>query len=369
MAQTSLAEVAPQAAAIPAPSAGRLQSLDAYRGLIMFVLVSNGLGISALNAYPRWQWLAAQFEHSDWTGITFWDLIQPAFTFMVGVAMPFALARRRRQGATTADLSRHVCWRALGLVLLSNLFSNFGEDHLQLQLINVLSQIAFGYVICFLILQMPRGWQAAMAVLLLVGQWLLFAMFPGPQGAFSQAGNIGQVVDRAVLGYNYSGAYVTINFLGNAVTILFGCWVGVLLRAGRSRAFTLGALAAAAAAAYLAGLALEPFNPVIKRLWTASFTCLSAAWVILAMMAFYWLIEIRGWRRWTFPFVVLGMNSIFIYGFWQVLNGWLDNGLATFTRRFAMLGAAGEIPHRVVVVAVMWGLCYWLYRRRIFFKL
>jgi hypothetical protein len=65
---------------------------------------------------------------------------------------------------------------------------------------------------------------------------------------------------------------------------------------------------------------------------------------------------------------VLGMNSIFVYGFWQLLGGWLDRGLVTFTKRFAFLGAAGEIPHRLVVLGVMWGLCYWLYRRRIFLK-
>ena len=346
----------------------RLLSLDAYRGLIMFILVSNGLGISALAAYPGWRWLAGQFEHSEWTGITFWDLIQPAFTFMVGVAMPFALARRRSEGASFGDQLRHVCWRAFLLIVLSNLFSNFGEDHLQLQLINVLSQIAFGYVICFLILQLRAAWQVVAALLLLGIQWGVFAMFPGPQGAFSATGNIGQVIDRAALGYTYSGYYVTINFLGNAVTILFGCWTGLLLRARQSHAFTFKVLAAAIAGACMLGLALEPFNPVIKRLWTASFTFLSVAWVIAVMMALYWLIDVRGWKRWTWPFVVLGVNSIFIYGFWQLLGGWLDRGLVVFTKRFAFLGAAGEIPHHLVVLGVMWGLCYWLYRRQIFLK-
>lgn len=346
----------------------RLVSLDVYRGLIMFILVSNGLGISALAVYPDWQWLAAQFEHSEWTGITFWDLIQPAFTFMVGVAMPFSLARRQAEGASFADLARHVFWRALLLVALSNLFSNFGEDHLQLQLINVLSQIAFGYVICFLILRLRPAWQVVAAVLLLGVQWGLFALFPGPQGPFSQVGNIGQVIDRTVLGYTYGGYYVTINFLGNAVTVLFGCWTGLLLRARRAPAFTLKAFTAGAAAACLLGVALEPFNPVIKRLWTASFTFASAVWVIAIMAVLFWVVDVRGWKKWTFPFVVLGMNAIFVYGFWQLLGGWLDRGLVVFTRRFAFLGAAGEIPHHLVVLAVMWGLCYWLYRRQIFLR-
>jgi predicted acyltransferase len=315
------------------------------------------------------RWLADQVEHSAWTGITFWDLIQPAFTFMVGVAMPFAFASRRAKGATTADLFRHVCWRALVLVVLSNLFSTFGSDEpLRLQLINVLSQIAFGYVLCFLILQLPFKGQVVAAVALLAGQWLLFVAFPGPDGPFSQVGNIGQVIDRAVLGYTYSGFYVTINFIGNAVTILFGCWAGLLLRSGRSQRSILFILAASVVLAALAGLVLEPFNPNIKRLWTASFAFSSASWVIAMLLLLYWVVEVRGWRRWTSPFIVVGMNSIFIYSFWQLLGGWLDTGLAAYTRRFSALGPAGEIPHRLVVFAAMWGLCYWLYRRRIFFK-
>ena len=127
----------------------------------MLLLVSQGFGLASLAAYPDFAWIARQVEHAEWTGITCWDLIQPAFTFMVGVAMPFALERRRAQGATFTDLARHVCWRAMVLVLLSNLFSNFGEARLRFELINVLSQIAFGYVICFLVLQVPRGWQVA----------------------------------------------------------------------------------------------------------------------------------------------------------------------------------------------------------------
>ena len=202
------------------------------------------------------EWLADQFEH-PLTGITFWDLIQPAH---VHVGSASVRADWRRRTAHVRFLFVHLP-RALMLIALSNLFSNFGEDRVQLQLINVLSQIAFGYVICFLILQLQPAWQVASGVLLLAVQWALFAMFPGPQGAFSHVGNIGQVIDRAVLGYTYQGYYVTINFIGNAVVILFGCWTGLLLRARRPPAVTLKALGAATVAACLIGLALSPFNP------------------------------------------------------------------------------------------------------------
>jgi predicted acyltransferase len=351
-------------------AAGRLVSLDAYRGCIMLLLVSHGLGFSAFANYPGFEWLARQVEHAAWEGVTFWDLIQPAFTFMVGVAMPFAFARRQQQGATRSDLFRHVAWRALVLILLSNILSNFGgKPRPTLQLINVLCQIAFGYFLCFLILQMRWKWQAVSAAALLAGHWILFAAFPGPDGPFSKTGNIGAVIDQAILGYTYPGYYTTINFVGNAVTILFGCWAGMLLLRDGSHAYRLKVLGAAAAAAFIIGLALEPVNPMVKRLWTASFTFFSAGWVILMLAAFYWLVEVRGMRRWTFPFLVLGMNSIFIYSFSQVLHGWLNRGIGTFTGRFWYLGPLGEIPQNLAVLAAMWGMCYWLYKRKIFFRI
>jgi len=349
---------------------GRLVSLDAYRGFIMLLLVSEGFGIGALQHYPRWAWLAAQVDHAPWEGCKFWDLIQPAFTFMVGVAMPFAFARRRSQGATQSDLFGHVAYRSFMLILLSNLYSNWGESRLSLQLINVLSQIAFGYMICYLIMRLRFSYQAVAGLAMLAGLWALFVIFPGPDGPWSQTGNIGAVIDLKVLGYNYSGYYTTINFVGNAVTILFGCWIGMLLRTSRSHADKLKVLGACAASGLVLGLALVPYNPMIKRLWTASFTFFSAGWVILMLMAFYWLIEVKGAKRWAFPFVVLGTNSIFIYSLGQIgIKGWLNSGLKNFTKDFRFLGDLGAIPQSILVLAVMWYMCYWLYRRKIFFKI
>ena len=355
-------------------AAGRLVSLDAYRGFIMLMLASSGFGLSVLASRPGWAWLAAQVDHAPWEGCTFWDLIQPAFTFMAGMAMPFALARRMANGDTTPKLFRHVAWRAFVLILLSNIYSNWGgsraRPHLVFQLINVLSQMAIGYVLCFLITRLPFWRQVAVAAAMLAGTWALFVMFPGPQGAFSQTGNIGQVIDQKLLGYNYSGYYTTINCIGNAVTILFGCWAGMLLQTTRSHAYKLKVLVACAAAGFALGLALQPFNPMVKRLWTASFTFFSAGWVILMLAAFYWVIEVKQSKRWAFPLLVLGMNSIFIYSLGQIgIKGWLDRGLRSFTGNFAFLGDLGAIPQHILVLAGMWYLCYWLYQRKIFLKI
>jgi predicted acyltransferase len=365
--QPAAVDAAPPPA--PAPAA-RLISLDAFRGFIMIVLAGSGFGLGVLKNYPAWTWLAWQFDHVPWEGCTFWDLIQPAFTFMVGVAMPLAFARRRQLGASDAEIFRHVLWRAFLLIVLSNLFSNWASTKpLKLQFINVLCQIAIGYVLCFLITRLPFRRQALAAAGILAGYTGLFFLFPGPDGPFSQSGNVGAVLDLRLLGYNYSGYYTTLNGIGNAMTILFGCWTGLLVQSSRSHMEKLKILALSAAACFLLGLALEPAIPMVKRLWTASFAFFSTGWVIVMLIPFYWIIEVRQSRRWAFPLVVVGMNSIFIYSLGQIgLKGWLDRGLTPFTGRFAFLGDLGIIPHQLVVLAAMWYACYWLYQRKIFLK-
>jgi len=335
----------------------------------MLLLVSNGFGLGVLEHYPDWAWLARQVDHAAWEGCTFWDLIQPAFTFMVGMAMPFSVARRVELGDSMQTVFKHVLWRAAVLILLSNLFSNWGSKNLHLQLINVLSQIAFGYVICFLVTRRRFRTQVVTGCLMLAGYWALFALFPGPNGVWSQTGNIGAVLDLKLLGYNYSGYYTTINFVGNAVTILFGCWAGELVRLERTDGYKLQVLGICAAGCFAVGLALSAVVPMVKRLWTPSFTFFSAGWVILMLMAFYWLIEVRGAKAWAFPFVVFGMNSIFAYGFGQIgLKGWLSRGLAAFTFNFSFLGDLGAIPQQVLVMGGIWWICYWLYWKRVFIR-
>jgi predicted acyltransferase len=356
---------------IVSPVSTRLLSLDAFRGLTMLLLISHGFGIyAALRNDPSAGWLANQFEHAAWVGCTLWDLIQPAFTFIVGAAMPLALGRRIQQGASRASVFRHVLWRALILIALSNVLSNWNSSRPPvLQLINVLCQIAFGYVVCFAIMQLRFRWQIAAALGLMVLHTGLFFAFPGPAGPFDPTGNIGAVIDRNVLGYNYSGNYTTINFLGNAITILFGVWTGMLLTSNRTHNERLRMLAGCAAASFVVGLLLAIWIPMVKRLWLPSFTFFSTGWVLLFVLALYWAVEVKNWRRWTFPAVVVGMNCIFIYAFSQVLRGWLARGIGNFTGQFWFLGASGVILYNIVVMAAMWYLCYWLYRRKIFFKI
>jgi predicted acyltransferase len=365
------AELVPEGstpAAVEKSAAERFLSLDAYRGFIMLMLISHGFGFSALSEHPTFASVAAQFEHVPWEGLVFWDLIQPAFMFMVGMAMPFAFANRRAKGESQSQIAQHVIWRAFLLIFLSQVLMSVSSGRLHFQLINVLSQIAFTYLLTFLIFQMSFRLQIAAAVLLLAGHWILFGAFPGPEGAFSKTGNIGARIDLALLGYNYNGYYVTINFITSTVTTLWGAWTAVLLMKKRSHAYNLSVIALSAVACLALGVALQPVNPMVKRLWTTSFTFYSTGWVLLMLLGFYWLIEVRKHRRLVFPLSVLGMNSIFIYAVSIVLYGWLDRAVAVFTGRFGFAGSLAPVFQATAVVLVMWYFCYWLYTRRIFFK-
>ena len=377
MAATATAPLPHSASATAPPDhqietgAGRLLSLDFFRGLTMILLIANGFGIhQAFKDDAAWSGFAAQFEHMPWIGCSLWDLIQPAFTFIVGVALPLAWARRSAAGASPGEIFRHVLGRSVALLVLSNILMNFnGNGPLRLQFINVLAQIAFAYVLCALIYQLPFRAQVAAAAALMLLHHALFYLWPGPAGPFDPDQNIGAAIDKAVLGYNYSGRYTTINFLGNAITVLFGVWTGMLFQQNRTHAERMKILGGCALASFALGMALSPWIPMVKRLWLGSFTFVSTAWVLAGLMLCYWAIEMKGWRRWTVAAVVVGTNCIFIYSFSQVLRGWLSRGLGRFTGNFEWIGVAAPIAQNLLVLSVMWYLCWWLYQRKIFFKL
>lgn len=370
-AQSSSGPSAADPAQTQTPASQRYLALDAYRGFIMLVLVSGGFGLAALaRSNPAFAGIADQFEHKPWEWIAFWDLIQPAFMFMVGVAMPFALARRMETGADRRQLLLHVAARSFRLILMSQILMSIARGRMHFQLINVLAQIGITYFLCYLIMQLKFRWQALIAAAILIGHWALFVAFPGTEGPFlSKTTNIGAVIDTYVFGHPNPDNWATINFLTSTVTTLFGVWTGQLLRSSGTHGHKMRVLAVASAACLALGFAIHPWNPIIKRICTTSFTIYSTGWILLMLLAFYWVVEVKGWRKWTFPLVVVGANSIFIYSVDNVLRGWLNRAIGVFTLRYTWLGDFAPVAQSCTVLLVMWYLCYWLYKRRIFFKL
>ena len=359
----------------PTPTADasvRLLSLDAYRGLIMLTLLCGGI-FHSLAGHPLWGWLARQNEHVAWEGTVYWDLIQPAFMFMVGVAMPFAFAARTARGETWHAQGLHVLRRAAMLVVIGVLLDHIGAERVQIGFIRVLQQIAFGYVVAFLVLGRSLRTQGLVAAGILVGYQLLWMFNPwnGPGGPWAQGQeNIGSALDMWAIGRHYSGYYVGLNAVPSTATIIFGVMAGQYIHARHGTRRTAATLVVAGLAGIALGSLLGLWFPIIKRIWTPSFAVYSAGWTTLMLAAFYWAVEVRGWRRWAFPLVVVGMNSIAAYVIGNAFGGWFRSATRAWGGLLAPLLGDVWTPvlQRALFALTAWVVLLWLYRRRVFFK-
>jgi predicted acyltransferase len=356
----------------------------------MLAMCSSGLGLSRLLKDPQWGGLADQFQHRAWEGCTAWDLIQPSFMFIVGVAMPFAFALRQERGDSWGRQFLHALSRAVKLILIGVFLDSIGHTFITLQFIRVLQQIALGYLIVFLVMNVRPRLQVVFAALLLVSHSLAFTLYQS-ETPWEKDTNIGTwidkhaYVDRSQLdGYLEimplsEGGYVTINAISAAATILFGVLCGELLRSGLSPWRKVGVMVACGLGGLTLGLALSGGHmigqdwpvivPAVKKIWTASFGIYAAGWTFLTLAAFYATIDVIGWKRWAFPLVVVGMNSIAIYVLYSTVRGRIDDSLKPFlTVPLTPLDDWAPVVMAIAIVFVQWLFCYWLYRHKIFWK-
>jgi heparan-alpha-glucosaminide N-acetyltransferase len=358
--------------AAPRIGTERLLSLDAYRGLIMLTLMAGGI-FHSLKGHAIWDWFYVQNEHVAWEGCVYWDLIQPSFMFMVGVAMPFAFARRTALGESWGEQFRHVFVRAFNLLVIGFLLDNFRATSIQIGFIRVLQQIAVGYVLAFFVVGKSFRAQGAVAAGILIGYQILWMFNPwnGAGGPWAKGNeNIGSAFDMWLLGRHYSGYYVGMNAIPSTATIIFGVMAGSLVAQRRPHSDTIKLLLAWGIAGVAFGFAVGPWWPLIKRIWTPSFTVVAAGCTTLLLLAFYWVIDVSGWRRWSFPLVVVGMNSIAAYVIANLFGGWFQ-GLS-YAWIAWLKGPLGDswfpVFQHALFAAAAWAVLYWFYRRRIFFK-
>ncbi len=392
---------------LPAAKPERLLSLDAYRGAIMLLMASSGLGLAEVaKQFPAsqvWQFLGHHADHAMWTGCTLWDLIQPAFMFMVGVALPWSLANRRARGSAFGQMFGHALWRSLVLVLLAVFLSSAGDRQTDWVFTNVLAQIGPGYPFLFLLaFARPRiQWLAALGILL--GYWLLFCFYPLPPAAFDWASvgigsdwsrlsgfaahweknvNVAAAFDQWFLNlfprdqlflFN-SGGYQTLNFIPSLTTMIFGLLTGQLLRSKLSLKQKLTRLFGFGLAGILLGkaIALAGLCPIVKRIWTPSWTLYSGGWVVLLLAAFVALIDWRGRKRWAFPLIVAGLNPISLYFMWQLLVEFVIDTMKRHLAQhiFESPGAIyAPILEHLAVLLVFWLVLLWMYRRKIFLRI
>jgi heparan-alpha-glucosaminide N-acetyltransferase len=357
--------------ATEAAQSKRLLSLDVYRGFTMFLMVSAGFGLSTLADNPGWEWLARQVDHAAWAGCTVWDLIQPSFIFIVGVAMPFAFAARSARGESRAHQFSHAWKRSLILLLLGVGRYVLHTDKFIFDMTTVLQQIAVAYFFAFFLLGRKLSTQVIVALLILLVDWALFQFWPGvtEAGAYAKNANFHSAVELWGWGRLQSGGYAAFNAFGSIATVIFGIMAGDLLRTQLSGSRKTGCLVLAGLAMIVAGWLLSPAIPIVKRIWTPSWTIYSAGWASLLLGAFYWIIEVRDKRAWSFPFMVVGMNSIAIYMLVSLLRGPVKGWTWTFFGPLLeTMGDAGTIVHYCMVLLVFWYILYWMYQRRIFLK-
>ncbi|MEK7405235.1 MAG: DUF5009 domain-containing protein [Acidobacteriota bacterium] len=362
------------------PVAGRVLSIDALRGFDMFWLMQGDKLVVAFFAACRLPFsagIAAQMRHSRWEGFTFWDFIAPLFLFVVGLSMPFAFSRRLERGGSRKDLYRHIVRRTLILILLGLVFNGLLDlDFSNFRYAGVLQRIALCYFFAALIVMNSgvRG-QALFTAGLLLGYWAAMALIPVPgfgAGVLTPEGNLAGYIDRAWLPgrfccYKFGDNEGYLSTIPAVSTTLFGVLCGHLLRSSVPQIGKVRALLAGGAASLLLGWLWSLAFPIITMLWTSSYVLWANGWCMLLFGLFYWIIDLRGRRKWAFPFMVIGLNAITIY----VVQSQFDFSAVSniFIRGFVnSVGAYKPLVAAASVVAVEWLLLYFLYRQRIFLK-
>jgi len=363
----------------------RLQSLDALRGFDMFWIIGWGevwKTLAALTDWPVFNWWAVQMTHVDWHGFHFYDLIFPLFLFIAGISFPFSLAKNHQKGVSTKQLYLRIFKRALLLSVLGMVFHGLLKfDISTTRYTSVLGRIGLAWMFAALIfINTRRNGRIIWCISLLIFYWLLLALVPAPDypGAerFSMEGNFASYIDRMFLpGKMANSLYDPIGLLGIIPSIsnaLLGMFAGELVMSRKESLTGIKKtvyLIVAGAVLIIVALIWDQFFPINKNLWTSSFVCLTVGIGFLLFGMFYLLIDVLEYRRWTFFFTVIGVNSITIYMAQAIIN-------FRFTSRFLFGGLFGLFPeslagflNALAYIAVCWLFLYFLYKRKIFLKI
>ena len=360
-------------------SAERLYSLDFFRGLTMFLLVAESTELYSLLNSPGLEgtWITKifqQFEHHPWHGLHFWDLIQPYFMFIVGVAMPYSLANRRKRGQTDAEIRKHIFSRAFMLLYLGWGLYCIGPGRISFYFQNVLAQLSVTYLLAYLVMDKPARTQIMFSLALIAITEIIYRVFPveGFNHPFVANQNFGTWLDLQYGGADLEGHWVSFNAIPTTAHTVWGVLAGQLLMSKRTHMQKLRILIVAGLIGVVAGYALDPVTPIIKRICTSSFILVSGGWTLLSLAFWFWFIDIMKQKNWTLFFAIVGMNPLFIYLFANTSGtGYIERIVHPFTMFF--FGWTGTLMASIltslVVLFILWYICYWLYKKKIFIRI
>jgi len=387
----------------------RIASVDVYRGFVMLLMMAEVLSLkSVTKALPNnafWQFLTSQQTHVTWAGCSLHDIIQPSFTFLVGVVLPFSMAGRLNKGQTYSALLIHVIIRSLILIFLGIFLRSVYSSQTNFTFEDTLTQIGLGYTFLFILsFYSQRVWLVALIVIL-VGYWLAFALYPLPGAGFdyTTAGvtpgweynfngfaahwnkntNIAFAFDRWFLNLfprqniflNNNGGYTTLSFIPTLGTMILGLFAGKALKDTHTKQkdkikffiITGISLIAVALLFHLTGI-----NPIVKKIWTPAWTIFSGGICFLLLAFFYGIIDVAHKKNWSFVLMIIGVNSIAAYVISHLMKPFINSSLhihlgqnfdKLFGAAYTTLVAGG------LTLLIEWLILYWMYKKKIFIKI
>ncbi len=390
-----------------ATATSRNVAVDAYRGLVMLLMMGEIMRFAEVaHNFPGslfWRILAYNQTHVEWAGLSLHDMIQPSFTFLVGVALPYSIQSRLHRGQSFRHQLFHAIVRSILLVVLGIFLRSLQGPMTNFTFEDTLTQIGLGYTFAFLLSFCRVRWQIAVLAGILFAYWLAWALYPIPSPGFDYAAvgvssdwhhnftgfashwnknsNLGQTFDVWFLNlfprpsrflYN-GGGYLTLSFIPTLGTMLLGLLAGEGFRSSApkipiKRFFVLGTFLV------LTGVLLHVTGvcPIVKRIWTPAWTLFSGGICFYFLAAFSWLMEVKSYRKWAFPLVVVGMNSMAAYLFVHLCEDFLVNSLHIHLGHGIFRAFGMGLEPFVLGTAIMllyWIMLYWMYRRQIFLRI
>jgi heparan-alpha-glucosaminide N-acetyltransferase len=399
----------------PASPPARVASIDAYRGLVMFLMLAEVFRLPQMAKTFKgdgvWEFLGHHQSHVEWQGCSLHDLIQPSFSFLVGTALAFSVAKRLARNQPRWKLLGHAAIRALILIFLGIFLRSTSSGRTNFTFEDTLTQIGLGYVPLVILALARPAFQWATVGGLLAGYWLAFAIYPapGPDFHFATVGVDAQWrVEHSPTGFaahwdknsnaawkfdtwflnlfpreldkhgvekpftHNGGGYATLSFIPTLATMLLGLIAGNRMRAALTWR-TVGWLTQAGIIFLAAGVALDYFGlcPNVKRIWTPSWTLFSGGWCFLILAGFVTVCDVLGFSSWSYPLRVIGANSIVAYCAEHLVGGFIRS--TAKTHLWPLYDAVGReyepLLSGTIVFGVLWLLLFWLYRRRIFIRI
>jgi predicted acyltransferase len=363
------------------PAQQRLLSLDFMRGLIMILLMLESSHLYqhlyTINEENVFEPFFRQFSHHPWNGLHFWDLIQPGFMFMAGTAMAYSLSRQQLIGMTWNESLGKTLKRSGWLFFWGVLDYAVRPNGLSFELWDVLTQLSFTTLVAFLIFRWSYTAQITVSVGLLLLTEILYRYvdISGFDQPFTDQHNFGNYMDLVLMNKINGGGWVAINCIPTAAHTIWGVLAGKLLLSEKTDSEKISWLLLTGVTALIIGFGLNlTITPIIKKIATSSFVFASGGWCLLGLCLFYWWIDLKNHKNGLRFFQVVGMNSLFIYLFFEIVGSrWFNGYVAAITNDLMSLAQVSQpfmlVITSVTIFALEWKLCDFLYRKGIFFKI